>query len=333
MTLLQEIWYALIVVLLAGYVVLDGFDLGSGFWYLVAKKKEHRETIMASITPFWDGNEVWLITAGGALFAAFPAVYASVFSSFYIPLWLVLFALVFRAVSIEFRAQDFSEKWDRAWDACFAAGSILAALLFGVAMGNVLLGIEINANGDYTGTLLQLLNPYALLIGVAGLTLFATHGALWIAQKSEGELEEKAKVWAKKMWTAYASFFIVSLAATIWVREPANGMSYWVGLLPACIGIGLIPRFLKKDMVKAAFISSGVAIVGIFTAIAFSRFPVLLPALHNPENSLTAANSSSSELTLGIMLTITLIFMPLVLFYTVWVHKAFGGKAASDLHY
>jgi len=180
MSFLQVAWYFLIGLFLLVYAILDGFDLGVGFWYLFAKKEDHRRLLLNAIGPVWDGNEVWLLTGGAAIFAAFPQIYATVFSGFYLALMLVIFGLIFRAVSIEFRDKGESPGWRNFWGAAFGIGSILAALLFGVAVGNILRGLPLDEHGNFTGTFFTLLNPYALLIGLLGFVMFATHGAsIW----------------------------------------------------------------------------------------------------------------------------------------------------------
>jgi cytochrome d ubiquinol oxidase subunit II len=197
MTALQVIWFFLLGVLFVGYAILDGFDLGVGFWHLGAKGDDERRAMLNAVGPVWDGNEVWLLTAGGALFGAFPAVYASVFSGFYLALMLVLLVLMARAISFEFRSQVQSPGWRGAWDVVFSVSSTVAILLFGVALGNILRGITLDPAGNYTGTFFGLLNPYALMIGVLGLAMLAFHGALYMVIKGSGELEERS-FWSRR---------------------------------------------------------------------------------------------------------------------------------------
>lgn len=187
MTALQVIWFILIGVLLLGYTILDGYDLGAGFWYLFTKKEAHKKAIINAIGPFWDGNEVWILTGGGAIFAAFPDVYATVFSGFYLALMLVLLALIFRAVPIEYRNQHDNPQWKKWWDLGFGLGSALPALLFGVALGNVVNGLPLDELINFTGNFFTLLNPYPLLFGLTGFAMFLTHGALYIQLKTDGE--------------------------------------------------------------------------------------------------------------------------------------------------
>jgi len=211
---LQNIWFFLIAFLLTGYVVLDGFDLGAGVLYpFVARSEDDRAAVRASIGPVWDGNEVWLLTGAGAVFAAFPAVYAMAFSGFYLAIMLVLFGLILRAVSLEFRHGDSS--WSRLWDATFFLGSLVPALLVGVALGNVIRGVPMNAGGDYTGTFFQLLNPYSLLVGLTGLLLIVTHGAAWVALKTEGALHDAVLRCRRITFWAFAVLAVATSVATI----------------------------------------------------------------------------------------------------------------------
>ena len=341
MTLLQIIWFWLLIALAAGYVVLDGYDLGTGFWYIFARNKDDRAAMLNSITPFWDGNEVWLVTAGGALFAAFPAVYATVFSTFYLPFILILFALIARASSIVMREQGYSERWNRFWNFAFCFGSLLPAILFGVAAGNLLKGLEIDAKGNFTGSVIDLLNPYSLLIGFTNLALMAVHGALWIKLKTLDELSIKALKWARISYIVFVLLLSVSIIETIknipgildnYITLPAY-MIFPAIFLTAIIFEGLM-IFLKSKMDKLLFAISSIKIIALFGTLGASAFPTLVPSLNNAQNTLTAANSSSSPLTLKIMFIITAIFLPIVISYTYYVHKLFGGKVTpEDAHY
>jgi cytochrome d ubiquinol oxidase subunit II len=326
METLQVIWFLIIGFLIAGYAILDGFDLGVGFWHLFAKKKGERTAFIHSIEPFWDGNEVWLLTAGGALFAAFPPVYATVFSGFYLAMMLVLLGLIFRAVSIEFRNKVEHSGWVKAWDFAFAFGSILPSILYGVAIGNVLQGLELNAIGDYTGGFFALLNPFALLIGLTGLSMFALHGALYLAMKLDGAIADDARKWAGHVWWGYAVFLVV---AVIW---GSKGFLHELKLLPILLSgsavlVLLVTRlFNAQGNDRAAFLSSCFGIALVMFAVAAALFPNLVPCTNNPEWSLTLYNSSSSRLTLVAMLIIVVIGMPVVLGYTWFIHRIFRGK-------
>ena len=326
MTALQIVWLLLIGILLIGYAILDGFDLGIGIWHLFAKKPEERKAHIRAIEPFWDGNEVWLLTGGGALFAAFPAVYATVFSGFYLAFMLVLLGLIFRAVAIEYRNQVGDPRWVRMWDWAFSLGSILPALLYGVAMGNLLRGIALNANGDYTAGFFALLNPYALVCGLFGVAMFAVHGALYLALKVEGDAGSRARGWAAKAWWAYAALFA---AVAVWtLSSHLHGWKLPPILLTvaAAVAIFATRAFSRKGDDLKAFLASSVGIALIMLAAVASLFPNLVPASNDPSLSLTIFNASSSLRTLAVMLVIALIGMPAVVGYTVFIHRVFRGK-------
>ncbi len=326
MVALQVTWFLLVGILIIGYAVLDGFDLGVGFWHLFAKKRGERSAFIESIEPFWDGNEVWLLTGGGALFAAFPPVYATVFSGFYLALILVLMGLILRAVALEFRNKVDSPRWIKAWDYAFAFGSILPSLLFGVAIGNVLRGLELNEFGDYTGGFFALLNPFSLLCGLVGLAMFAMHGALYLAMKLDGEIAADARRWASKAWMVFVVLLIV---AAVW---GASSFFYNITLLPlvlvffAVLASVSALAFNRAQRAVAAFVASSETIVFTMLAVAAALFPYMVPCTNNPDWSLTLNNSSSSQLTLTTMLVIALIGMPIVLGYTVFIHRVFKGR-------
>ncbi len=337
MSELQITWFFIIALLLAVYAVLDGFDLGVGIWHLFAKGDGERRSLLNIIGPVWDGNEVWLVTGGGALFAAFPHVYATVFSAMYIPLMLVLLGLILRAVSIEFRSHEESPAWRGKWDAAFAFGSALPALLFGVAMGNILRGMPVGVSRNFEGTLLTLLNPYALLIGLTGFVMLAMHGALFIALNAEGELASRARRWAQAAWMAFIALLIASLAASLLL--PQLRLNYeafpllWA--LPAIVlGCAVAAGILSmRGVALAAFIASSLTVFGTMALVMASIFPRMVYSLGKPGLSLTVANASSSERTLGVMLIMALIGMPIVIGYTIWVYRVFFGAKNAENGY
>lgn len=333
MNALQLTWGLLIGVLLTGYVILDGFDLGVGFWYLFARKDEERRSLLAAIAPFWDGNEVWLVAAGGALFAAFPHAYATVFSGFYLPLMMVVVGLIFRAVSIEFRNESASLAWRKLWDAGFAFGSMVPALLFGVAAGNLLRGLPLDDSGNFAGSLRTLLNPYALLVGGTGLAMFATHGALYIATKTEGELEHRARRWAHRSWMVYVILLIGTVIATILgpAHLFANAPAVVILLVVAGVAVGFVGLMNRRCESNRAFLSSCLAIAALFATMAAAIFPNLAPASQG--DPLTIYNASSSPLTLKVMLIVAVIGMPIVLAYQIWVRQVFRGKVGAETSY
>lgn len=332
METLQITWFITIGILLVGYAILDGFDLGAGFWHLFTKDKKERKSILKAIGPFWDGNEVWLLTAGGAIFAAFPPVYASVFSGFYLAMMLVLLGLILRAVSIEFHSKlGDNDKWDQFWDVCFSLGSLLPALLFGVAIGNIVRGVELDPVGNYTGGFLALLNPYALLVGVTGLMMFATHGALFLAMKTNGGLMNKARRWASISWWFYLGLFIISAGCSLYSYQKAYPHLTVVATIIALVMLVLIKVFNGKRTDQGdtkAFFASSLSIASILAATGSTLFPYIVPASNDMELSLTLYNSSSSQLTLSVMLILALIGMPLVIGYSIYVYKTFSGKVS-----
>jgi cytochrome d ubiquinol oxidase subunit II len=337
MSELQIIWFILIAILLATYTVLDGFDLGVGIWYLAVKGDDSRRTLLNAIGPFWDGNEVWLLTGGGALFAAFPHVYATVFSALYLPLILVLVGLILRAVSIEFRNMEESPAWRRRWDFAFALGSILPALLFGVALGNIIRGLPIGLTHSFEGNLLTLLSLYALLIGVTGFALLAMHGALYIVLKTEGSLAESARKWAGWTWIALLLLFITSIAASFLLPQALINYKAFpaLWLLPIIVlGMVFLPGVLNQQRkARAAFAASAAAVAGVMVLVMATIFPRMVYSLGRPSLSLTVANASSSERTLAAMLIIALLGMPFVVGYTIWAYRAFAGKAKVERGY
>ena len=331
METLQVTWFILIGVLVAGYAILDGFDLGIGTFYLFTKKEEHRRIALNAIAPVWDGNEVWLLTAGGALFAAFPPVYATVFSGFYIALMLLLAALIARAVSMEFRGKVNTPGWKKVWDWCFGLGSILPALLLGVAFGNILRGVPIDIDGSYLGTFLGLLNPYALLIGLLSLLLFVMHGAIFLALKSDQELRARSSKIATYTWivvlvvyavATYVSTNVAPYLFFIILDKPL----FWVMAVLMVLAIIAIPVMVAKKRFLMAFIASSVMIAMMIGISALSMFPRLLPSTISDDYSLNAYLHSSSELTLTVMLVIAAIGVPIVLVYTIWIYRVFKGK-------
>ncbi len=332
---LNVVWFLLVGVLIIGYAILDGFDLGVGVLHLFTKDEKEKRTEMNSIGPIWDGNEVWLLTGGGALFAAFPIVYATVFSGFYIAFMLLLFALIFRAVSFEFRGKVDSPAWRKFWDYAFGIGSLLPALLYGVAIGNILRGIPIDKAGNYTGTFIGLLNPYAVLVGLVSLILFTLHGSLYLMVKSDGELRHRMSGLSTKLWITFMLLYIV---ATFWTMFEAaflfeailKNPMFWILFLLLIGSILFIPIAVKGEKYFQAFLSSSVMIAAMVGLVAVSLFPRLVPSSIDLINSLTIYNSSSSERTLMTMLIIALIGMPIVIAYTFFIYRIFKGKVVLD---
>jgi cytochrome d ubiquinol oxidase subunit II len=330
MIALQYTWFILLGVLFAGYAILDGFDLGVGLWYPLTKKDEERRGLLRAIGPVWDGNEVWLLTGGGALFAAFSPVYATVFSGFYLALLLVLLGLILRATGIEFRNKVASAGWRKSWDLAFFIGSLLPALLFGVALGNLVRGLELDSAGNYVGGFIALLNPYALAVGLAGLAMFATHGALYLTLKTEGELRDQARTWAARAWIAYLTLFLVCAAWSLAVYQRGHPVWAAVAALAALFAIAAIGFFNRAGASLKAFICSALSIVALFCATGASLFPNLVPASNDPALSLTIFNASSSQNTLTVMLIFALIGMPVVIGYTIFIYRTFAGPIKAE---
>ncbi len=328
---LNETWFLLLGVLLTGYAILDGFDLGVGVLHLFARSDHERRIHINAIGPVWDGNEVWLLTAGGALFAAFPIVYATVFSGFYIAIMLLLAALIFRAVSLEFRGKVESVAWKRFWDWSFGLGSLLPAILFGVAFGNILRGLPLDGDHNFTGSFFTLLNPYAILIGLLCLVLFTMHGALYLVLKSDGDMKRRISTWVSPLWITMVILYLLATLGTIFVSPFLfEGMLahplFWVLFVLLLCSVLCIPVAAKAGRNGLAFLASSLTIGCMMGLSALSLFPRLVPSLGDLHYSLTIYNASSSEITLKTMLVIALIGMPLVIGYTIFIYRVFKGK-------
>ncbi len=333
---LNLIWFALVGILFTGYAMLDGFDLGIGALHLFTKKDEERRLMLNAIGPVWDGNEVWLVTGGGALFAAFPNVYATVFSGFYLALMLLLAALIFRAVAIEFRSKQPMPWWRQMWDIGFAAGSVLSSLLIGVALGNIAWGLPIDDRGEFAGTFLGLLTPYPLLVGVTTVALFMMHGAIYGVMKTEGELHDKLRVWAMRCIIGFVICAVTLTMATLLfvphlaARVRAHPWLFTIALANM-LSIANIPREFHHGRDGRAFLSSCAAMLTLMLLFALNMFPDLIYSLPPyAGNSMTVYNAASSPKTLGIMLVIACIGVPVVLAYTVSIYWIFRGKVKLD---
>ncbi len=328
---LNAIWFCLFGGLIIGYAILDGFDLGVGVLHLFAKSEIEKRTNLNAIGPVWDGNEVWLITAGAALFAAFPIVYATVFSAFYLVLMLLLAALVFRAVSIEFRSKVESRSWRKFWDWGFGLGSLLPAILFGVAVGNIIRGIPIDSEIVFQGSFFGLLNPYSILVGLVSLALFTMHGALYMTIKTDGDHRRKAAAFATGGWIALVVLYVAATIATFFVTPSMfegvlGNPIFWVLLVLLLASIMYIPVAVKAQKYFMGFLSSSCVILSMIGLAAVSLFPRLVPSTTDPAFSLTIYNASSTQRTLWVMLIIALIGMPIVIGYTAYIYRVFRGK-------
>jgi cytochrome bd ubiquinol oxidase subunit II len=334
---LNLLWFVLLGVLLAGYAILDGFDLGVGIIHLIARNNEQRRLMINSIGPLWDGNEVWLVTFGGAMFAAFPYAYATVFSGFYTAFMLLLFALIFRAVSIEFRSKRESKAWRSFWDWSFFAASALATLLFGVAAGNALIGIPIDAQGNFTGSFFTLLRPFPILVGLLTVSFAAMHGSIYLYVKTEGEIQKLVHPW---MWRTFGFSLIFYMLTTIFllsIKPDAthNFITYpwsWAFVVLSIVAFANIPRAIFLGRPFYAFLSSSTTIFSLVFLFSFTLYPNLVASSLSPDNNLTIFNAASSHKTLGIMAIIALIGMPFVLAYTIAIYWAFRGKVKLTEH-
>ena len=327
---LNTTWFIIVGILFGGYVILDGFDLGVGALHLFTKTDEHRRLMLNAIGPVWDGNEVWLVTGGGALFAAFPEVYATVFSGFYEVFMLLLFALIFRAVAIEFRSKEPWPKWRKAWDYCFAGGSILSSFLIGLAIGNAAYGIPLDLDLEYVGTLGDLFNPYAIFVGVFTVALFMMHALIFVIMKTDGEMNKLARSWVRPCIAFFLlCFFVFNVITFHYCEHIIDAVLerpyIWFIFFAALLAVLNVPRAIFHGKEKRAFASSCFAMILLICMFGLSVFPNMLfadPDVHNMD----IYNSASSQNTLHIMLIIAIIGMPIVLAYTISIYWIFRGK-------
>ncbi|QDV05211.1 Cytochrome bd-I ubiquinol oxidase subunit 2 [Planctomycetes bacterium Poly30] len=333
------VWFGVLGVLLIGYAILDGFDLGVGMMQpFVARTDEERRLVLNSIGPIWDGNEVWLVTFGGALFAAFPEAYATIFSAFYDALFLVLFGLVLRAVSIEFRSKLETARWRSVWDHVFFGSSVLVTFLFGVAVGNAMRGIALDERHEYTGGFLDLLSPFAIAAGLMAVALFALHGSIFLMLKTHGDLQQRVLPRVRIAYINFIVTFLVTTGLALWktpttLENMATHPILWT--VPATLGVAVIGVKVAHNAKKnvAAFALSSLMIASFVALLGVGLFPHLVRSSVIPEShSLTVFNASSSTKTLEIMLLIAAIGMPLVLTYTGIVYWTFRGKVRLDAH-
>jgi cytochrome bd ubiquinol oxidase subunit II len=328
---LNSIWFWLIAVLIIGYAILDGFDFGVGVLSLFERNENERRIHFNAIGPVWDGNEVWLITGGGSLFAAFPIVYATVFSGFYIALMLLLAALIFRAVSFEFRNKINSPVWRRTWDFAFGFGSLLPAVLLGVALGNIIRGVPIDATGNYLGTFFGLLNPYSICIGLLSLVLFTMHGSIYLATKSDGELRKRCQTWTSHLWMGVIILYVIMtiwtwLASSFLFEKSIHSLFFYLFMIVFIIAVMYIPILSKAGKFNFAFFASSLVITTMLGQVALSVYPRFVPSSIDLNYSLTIYNASSSILTLRTMLVIAIIGLPIVVAYSIFIHYVFRGK-------
>ena len=342
---METLWFMIVAVMVAAYVILDGFDLGAGAIYLlVAKTNEERRKILRSIGPVWDGNEVWLLAAGGTLYFAFPQLYASSFSGFYLPLMMVLWLLMLRAIGIEFRTHLDNRVWQSFFDAVFCLASILLAIFFGAALGNVIRGVPLGADGYFfeplwtnwrVGPHPGILDWYTVMAGVIALLTLTAHGSLYVVTKTEGELRQRAKRVAQILWPLQFLLTIVSLIATIWIKPEVmkNYREHPIGVLVPLVVFGSLAAMLwgtSKDKEKPAFLASSLYIASMLVGAAFALYPVVLPASTDPAYSLTIYNSAAGQHGLAVGFTWWCIGAVLAVGYFVFLFRMFRGKVRLE---
>ncbi|HEY8466951.1 MAG TPA: cytochrome d ubiquinol oxidase subunit II [Solirubrobacterales bacterium] len=329
---LQGLWFVLICVLWLGYFVLEGFDFGVGMLLRAAGKNDaERRAVIHSIGPVWDGNEVWLLTAGGATFAAFPVWYATLFSGFYLALFLILGALIVRGVAFEFWGKRDDPVWRKRWEWALIGGSAVPALLWGVAWANIVDGVPIDASGEYTGTLFDLLGPYALLGGLATLAIFLAHGALFLALRTKGEVEQRARRIAGRSTPVAAGLGIAFLAWTIANQGDRGGVEVVSAALAAGAAVALLAAArLARDGVGKAFAATSAGIVLLFVALFADLFPAAMVSSTDPAFSIPLAEASSGDYTLTVMSIVALVLVPVVLAYQAWTYWVFRARIGAE---
>jgi cytochrome bd ubiquinol oxidase subunit II len=321
---LTTVWFALIAILWIGYFVLEGFDFGVGILLpILGRNEPERRQMLRTIGPVWDGNEVWVLVAGGATFAAFPEWYATLFSGFYLALFLILVALIVRGVAIEYRNKHGGASWRTRWDLAIAFGSFLPALLWGVAFANIVAGVPIDADKEYTGDLFTLLNPFALLGGLTTLLLFVTHGLLFLTLKTEGEIRTRANALVLPIGLATA---VVAVVFLLWANAiRGDAVSTSIAVVAAVVYLGALAanRIGREGWAFfASMVTIGLAVVSLFWAL----FPDVMPSTTDAAFSLTTTNASSTEYTLQIMTVVAIIFVPIVLGYQAWTYWVFRRR-------
>lgn len=330
---LQTLWFILIAILWIGFFFLEGFDFGVGMLLpFLGKKDEERRAVINAIGPTWDGNEVWMLTAGGATFAAFPHWYATMFSGFYLALFLLLVGLILRGISFEYRSKDSNPAWRSRFDWMIAVGSFMASLLLGAAFANLARGVPIDENMMYTGNLFTLLNPYGLLGGLTTVVVFLLHGANFLGLKLEGELRERAIAFSKKLYIAAVVVATLLLIATYFYTDIRSKLGIDPGITPIASFVALLVTiyFINRRMEGWAFVMTALHIVLTQVTFFTLMFPRVMVSSLNPDWSLTIYNASSSQYTLTVMSVVALIFVPIVLAYQGWTYYMFRKRVSAD---
>ncbi len=336
--MLAQIWFVLFVVIVAGYLILDGFDMGVGSLLVpLARTDAERRTFLNSIGPIWDGNEVWLVLAGGVLFAVFPLAYASLFSGFYIPFMLVLFVMILRTVAMEFRSKEPSPRWRSLWDGTFAAASIGLAFLLGVAFGDIVSGVPLDQDGNMSVGFIDLLSPFALLVGATTVAMFAMHGSLYLVMKTEGDLQARVRRAVPRLMVTFFVLNTLVVIAMVLSRQDITQRyvdDIWPVIFPAAaLGALLVAwRSVRAGREFIAFVASAATIALLLVSGAIGIYPNLIISTTNPAYDLTIYNAASADNTLQVCLVIALIGMPFVLLYTTGVYYFFRGKTRVEQH-
>jgi len=335
---LNELWFALFVIIIAGYLILDGFDMGVGILLVpLAKDDTERRTFLNSIGPVWDGNEVWLVLGGGVLFAVFPLAYASLFSGLYLAFMLVLLVMILRTVALEFRSKESGRRWRSTWDVVFSGASLGLALLLGVAFGNVVAGLPVDANGNISISLIALLTPFALLVGVTTAAMFAVQGGIYLLMKTEGELYDRiARAMPRIMVTFFVLNTLVVVAMVLFQQQITQRYldDIWPVIFPAAALAALAAAWLyvRRGQAFRAFLCSSAMIALLLISGGIGLYPNLITSTIDPANSLTITNAASAQNTLEVALIVAVIGMPFVLLYTAGVYYIFRGKTVVDPH-
>jgi cytochrome d ubiquinol oxidase subunit II len=330
---LNTLWFIFIAILYTGFFVLEGFDFGVGILLpFLGKNDLQRRTIINSIGPHWDANEVWLIVAGGATFAAFPNWYATLFSGFYLPLFLILIGLIIRGVAFEFRSKHDNPKWRNLWDWCIFVGSLIPTILFPIAFANLLRGVPIDANMQYVGGFFYLLNPFALLAALVVTLLFALHGASFLSIKTIGEIEQKAKEFVRWLWLLVVLMLLIFLITSFIITDVRERINFLIIVFPviAVAAILAVGYFLRKQQFGRVFIMTCLTVAFFVLTIFALLYPRVMVSSLNPDWSLTIQNASSSPYTLKLMTIIALIFLPIVMIYQAWSYWVFRKRVSSE---
>ena len=335
---LETLWFVLYVGIIAGYVILDGFDLGVGILspFVARTDRDHR-MLLNAIGPVWDGNEVWLVLGGGALFAAFPVVYASLFSGFYLAMMLVLLVLILRTIAIEFRSHRESPRWRSTWDWFFFASSLGITLLLGVALGNVIRGIPLDSSGQVTLKLVDLLNPYSLAVGVTAVAMLSLHGGIFLTLKVDGELRGRIERLVPRLMVAFFALMTVLVVWTLLLRTEVTATyrdRVWIAAFPvlALVSTVVAWRLIRAGHFLPAFGASALTIALLMATVAAGMYPVMLPSSIDSSYDLTVHNAASAPETLTVMTVIAVIGIPFVLLYTAGVYYFFRGRVVLDDH-